>query len=181
MRGRTLELALRRSPLDPWLGVVMRVGAMTGLGLGLALTGVGLGVAVFALDVSALWLLAAMSLCTLSFPMISLPLFALLFLQLGGRRLRIAEDEVVLSRTDGPELSRATRESVAASVRKGVYAAWGRRGRVLHLGVGKRPLAIGALEPEAADAMRREGWPVAAPPELECTPEELDRLLSLLS
>jgi hypothetical protein len=85
---------------------------------------------------------------------------------------------VVLLRTDGPEISRAPIASVRASVKKGVYASWGRRGRVLHLGVGRRPLAIGANEPERASAMRAIGWFEAAAPELECTSAELDRFMS---
>ncbi|MBX7194828.1 MAG: hypothetical protein K1X94_22430 [Sandaracinaceae bacterium] len=176
----TFELTLRRSPLDPWLGVVVRVGAVSGLGLGLALTGVALTIAAFAFDVTGLVLLGAMGLCTMSVPMMVLPLFALVFLQLGGRRLRVVAGEVALLRTDGPELSRASVESVRASVKKGVYEAWGRRGRVLHLGVGAKPVAIGAVEPERAAEARAAGWPVAAPPELECTSEELERLLRAL-
>lgn len=179
-RPPTLELTLQRSALDPWLGVVLRAGAMTGLGLGLALTGAVL--TVVASTVAGLGMAAylGVGLCTMSVPMIVLPLFALLFLQLGGRRLRVTDDDVILLRTDGPELSRASVASVRASVRKGVYEAWGRRGRVLHLGVGARPLAVGAHDVASWQAMRAAGWPVASPPELECTNEELDRLMRAL-
>lgn len=175
-----LELSLQRSALDPWLGVVLRAGVMTGLGLGLALTGVAMAVATYALEITSLGYLASIGLCSLSLPMTVLPLFAMVFLQLGGRRLRITGDEVLLLRTDGPELSRASIDSVRASVKKGVYASWGRRGRVLHLGVGPKPIAIGAHEPERASAMRAAGWPVASAPELECTSEELDRLIAAI-
>jgi hypothetical protein len=175
-----LELSLQRSVLDPWLGVVLRAGVMTGLGLGLALTGVAIAVATFALEITGWGYLVAISLCSLSLPMTVLPLFAMVFLQLGGRRLRVEEEDVVLLRTDGPELSRASIASVRASVRKGVYASWGRRGRVLHLGVGPRPVAIGANEPVRASAMRAAGWFEAAAPELECTSEELDRLMAAI-
>ncbi|MBN8613781.1 MAG: hypothetical protein J0L92_24510 [Deltaproteobacteria bacterium] len=175
-----LELSLQRSALDPWLGVVLRAGVMTGLGLGMALAGVALSVATAALGITGLGYLVSTGLCSLSCPMMVLPLFALVFLQLGGRRLRVEQDVVVLLRTDGPELSRASIESVRASVRKGVYASWGRRGRVLHLGVGAKPVAIGAHEPERASAMRAAGWPVASAPELECTSEELDRLIAAI-
>jgi hypothetical protein len=174
----TLELSLQRSALDPWLGVVLRAGVMTGLGLGLALSGVAIAVATFAVQITGWGYLVAISLCSLSLPMTVLPLFAMLFLQLGGRRLRVEEEAVVLLRTDGPEISRAPIASVRASVKKGVYASWGRRGRVLHLGVGRRPLAIGANEPERASAMRAIGWFEAAAPELECTSAELDRFMS---
>jgi hypothetical protein len=51
---------------------------------------------------------------------------------------------------------------------------------VLHLGVGPRPVAIGANEPERASAMRAAGWFEAAAPELECTSEELDRLMAAI-
>ncbi len=179
-RAPRLELSLQRSALDPWLGVVLRAGVMTGLGLGLALAGVALSVATAALGITSLGYLGATGLCGLSCPMIVLPLFALAFLQLGGRRLRVEEDEVVLLRTDGPELSRASIESVRGSVKAGVYQSWGRRGRVLHLGVGAKPIAIGAHEPERADAVRSAGWPVASAPELECTSEELDRLIAAI-
>jgi hypothetical protein len=175
-----LELSLQRSALDPWLGVVLRAGVMTGLGLGLALTGVAMAVATYALEITSLGYLASIGLCSLSLPMTVLPLFAMVFLQLGGRRLRVTEDEVLLLRTDGPELSRASIASVRASVKKGLYASWGRRGRVLHLGVGPKPIAIGAHEPERASAMRAAGWPVASAPELECTSEELDRLVAAI-
>ncbi len=171
---RPLELSLRRSPLDPWLGVVLRVGAMSGCGLGVGLAGVVLAVGAIALGISSLAYLAVAGLCAVSVPMMVLPLFALLFLQLGGRRLSVGAGEVVLRRTDGSELSRASVEAVRSSVRKGVYDAWGRRGLVLHLGVGSRPIAIGALDPEAA---RASHWPPAAPPDLECSPQELDALM----
>lgn len=179
-RDGVLELSLQRSALDPWLGVVLRAGVMTGLGLGMALAGVALSVATAALGITSFAYLVSTGLCSLSCPMMVLPLFALLFLQLGGRRLRVEQDMVVLLRTDGPELSRASIESVRASVKKGVYASWGRRGRVLHLGVGPKPIAIGAHEPERASAMLAAGWPVASAPELECTSEELDRLMQAI-
>lgn len=172
-----LELALARSALDPWLGVVLRVGAMSGLGLGLALSGVALAAAALYFEVTSLLGLAALGLCALSIPMTILPLFALLFLQLGGRRLVVADDAVVLYRTDGPEISRASVESVRASVRRGVYRAWGRRGPVLHLGVGPTAIAIGTHDREAAE---RLDWPVAAPPELECSPAELERFMDAI-
>jgi len=172
-----LDLALKRSPLDPWLGVVLRVGTMTGLGLGLALAGTALGAAAFLLEITSLAYLAATGLCGLSIPMISLPLFALLFLQLGGRRIVVTDDAVMLHRTDGPELSRASHAEVRASVRRGIYRAWGRTGPVLHLGVGARALAIGANDPEAA---KRHDWPVAAPPDLECSAADLERFMDAI-
>ena len=172
-----LELALTRSALDPWLGVVLRVGAMSGLGLGLGLAGVALATAAFLLEVSSLTYLGATGLCALSFPMTTLPLFALLFLQLGGRRLVVTSDEVVLLRTDGPELARASIESVRGSVRRGTYRAWGRSGLVLHLGVGPRAIAVGTNDPERVRSLE---WPVASPPELECTPAELERFMDAI-
>lgn len=179
-RTDAFELTLQRSALDPWLGVVLRAGVMTGLGLGMALAGVALSVATAALGITGLGYLVSTGLCSLSCPMMVLPLFALLFLQLGGRRLRVEGEEVILLRTDGPELSRASVASVRASVKAGVYESWGRRGRVLHLGVGPKPIAIGAHEPERVAAVREAGWPVASPPELECTSQELDRLVTAL-
>lgn len=170
----SLELSLRRSPLDPWLGVVLRVGATSGCGLGLGLAGVAVSVAALALDVTGLGQLVALGLCGVALPMTTLPLFALLFLQLGGRRLSVTDAQVVLRRTDGSELATAPIESVRASVRRGAYEAWGRRGLVLHLGVGARPIALGTVDPEGA---ARRGWPVASAPELECTPAELDAFL----
>jgi hypothetical protein len=170
----SLELSLRRSPLDPWLGVVLRVGAQSGCGLGLGLAGVAVSAAAFAFDVTGLGLLVALGLCGLALPMTTLPLFALLFLRLGGRKLTVTETDVVLGRTDGSELSRASLESVHASVRRGTYEAWGRRGLVLHLGVGPRAIAIGTVDREGA---ARRGWIVASPPELECSPAELDAFM----
>lgn len=175
-----LDLTLRRSALDPWLGVVLRAGTMIGLGLGAALAGVALSVVAIALDVVDLLYLLPTGLCSLSCPMMVLPLFAFAFLELGGRRLLIEGAEVRLLRTDGPELARASTESVRASVKKGVYEAWGQRGRVLHLGVGAKPIAIGARDDAQAHAMRSAGWPAASPPELECTPAELDALMRAL-
>ncbi|GAB4216830.1 MAG: hypothetical protein OHK0013_43760 [Sandaracinaceae bacterium] len=173
----SLELYLRRSPLDPWLKVVLRLGAQTGCGLGLVLTAVALGVAVLAFDVTGLVPLVVIGLFALTLPMTTLPLFVLIFLRLNGRRLSVTGDDVVLRRTDGAEITRATIASVRASVRKGAYAAWGRRGLVLHLGVGPKALAIGALDPERAS---RAGWPVASPPELEVSAAELDALLDAI-
>lgn len=173
----SLELYLRRSPLDPWLGVVLRVGAQSGCGLGILLAAVALGVASMAFDVTGIGMLVALGLCALALPMTTLPLFALLFLRLNGRRLSVTGEHVILRRTDGAEITRATIASVRASVRKGAYAAWGRRGLVLHLGVGPKALAIGALDPERAS---RAGWPVASPPELEVSAAELDALLDAI-
>ena len=174
---KRLDLVLSRSPLDPWLGVVLRVGAMTGLGLGLALAGTALSAAAFLLEMTSLLQLAATGLCGLSIPMMSLPLCALLFLQLGGRRIVVTEDAVVLHRTDGPEIARASHAEVRSSVRRGVYRAWGRTGPVLHLGIGARPLAIGSNDAEAA---KRHAWPVAAPPELECSAADLERFMDAI-
>jgi hypothetical protein len=173
----SLELHLRRSPLDPWLEVVLRVGAQSGCGLGLVLAAVALGVAILAFDVTGLAALVALGLSALVLPMTTLPLFAMAFLKLNGRRLSVTDDAVVLRRTDGAEITRATVASVRASVRKGVYTAWGRRGLVLHLGVGPKALAIGATDPEGAARM---GWPVASPPELEVSAAELRALVEAL-
>ena len=182
LRAMQLDLHLRRSPLDSWLGLVLRVGAMSGCGLGLVLACVLLLWLATATDFDGLSWLIGTFLCSTALPMVSLPLFAIFFLRFTGRQLTIHEGQVILRKRalDGTireVIARADLASVRASIRRGHYEKWGRKGLVLHMGIGPVPLAIGTIDPERAQSC---GWVVAEGPELEVAPRELDALLFAL-
>lgn len=177
-----LDIHLRRSPLDSWLGLVLRIGAMTGCGLGLVLACMLLIWFASATQFDgASWLIGTF-LCSTALPMVSLPLFAIFFLRFTGRQLTIQDGTVILRKRalDGTireVIARADIVSVRASIRRGHYEKWGRKGLVLHMGVGPVPIAIGTIDPERA---RTCGWVVAEAPELEIDPREFDALLFTL-
>lgn len=127
------------------------------------------------------WLIGTF-LCSTALPMVSLPLFALFFLRFTGRQLSIRDGQVTLRKRalDGTlreVIARANIASVRASIRRGHYDVWGRKGLVLHLGVGPVPISIGTIDPERAKTC---GWVVAEAPELEVAPREFDALLFAL-
>lgn len=177
-----LDLQLRRSPLDSWLGLVLRIGAMSGCGMGLVLACVLLMWFATATAFDGLsWLLGTF-LCSTALPMVSLPLFALFFLRFTGRQLTIQDGQVILRNRalDGTVrevIARADIASVRRSIRRGHYDVWGRKGLVLHMGIGAVPVAIGTVDPERAKTC---GWVVAEAPELELAPREFDALLFAL-
>jgi len=177
-----LDLYLRRSPLDSWLGLVLRIGAMSGCGMGLVLASVLLLWFATATEFGGLSWLVGTFLCSTALPMVSLPLFALFFLRFTGRQLTVDAGQVILRRRalDGSireVIARADVASVRASIRRGHYDVWGRKGLVLHLGIGTVPVAIGTVDPARAQSC---GWVVAGAPELEIAPREFDALLFAL-
>lgn len=178
-----LDLHLRRSPLDSWLGLVLRIGAMSGCGMGLVLACVLMIWFATATEFDGVVWLIGTFLCSTALPMVSLPLFALFFLRFTGRQLTIHDGQVTLRKRalDGTlreVIARADIASVRASIRRGHYDVWGRKGLVLHLGVGPVPIAIGTIDPERAKTC---GWVVAEAPELEIAPREFDTLLFALN
>lgn len=177
---RSLDIVLRRSVLDSWLGVVVRVGALSGCGLGLTLVlGVGAMLATFYGLSGLTWYVLCPLLGGFALPLLAVPLFALLFVRFSGRRLRIHGDEARLLGPSGKLIAKASVASMRASVKKGRYDEWGRRGLVVHLGVGREPLAIGTLDPDAHRSQL--DWPIASAPNFECTPSELETLLRTLA
>lgn len=108
----------------------------------------------------------------LALPVAGLAAMAAVFLFSGRRTLGIEGSDMVL-RAGSDELARAPVSSAMTSARRGRFRALGRGGFVFHLGLGAKPLSVGVVGEAPAH------WPVAAPPELECSVADRDTLLAL--